>query len=175
MEADQDIDFQNYICKFINLYAKERGARLLKTTIPRAQQYTQKWYLIDAEGAVLGRLASQVASILRGKHKPLFTPHLDIGDYVVVVNAEKVKLTGRKFAQKQYFAHSGYPGGEKFQSFRKMIEKHPEKVIEHAVKGMLPHNRLGRKLLQKLKIYRGNSHPHRAQNPESLGLPFRAS
>jgi large subunit ribosomal protein L13 len=146
----------------------------LKTTIPRAEQFDQKWYLLDADGVVLGRLASQVAGILRGKHKPLFTPHLDTGDYVVVVNAEKVKLTGRKSAQKEYFTHSGYPGGEKFTTFKKMIERHPEKVIEHAVKGMLPRNRLGREMLKKLKIYRGGSHPHRAQNPESLSLPFRA-
>lgn len=146
----------------------------MKTTIPRAEQFDQKWYLLDADGVVLGRLASQVAGILRGKHKPLFTPHLDTGDYVVVVNAEKVKLTGRKSAQKEYFTHSGYPGGEKFTTFKKMIERHPEKVIEHAVKGMLPRNRLGREMLKKLKIYRGGSHPHRAQNPESLSLPFRA-
>jgi large subunit ribosomal protein L13 len=145
----------------------------VKTTIPKAEQCDQKWYIVDADGVVLGRLATQVAVILRGKHKPLFTPHLDTGDFVVVVNAENVKLTGKKSMQKEYFTHSGYPGGEKFTTFKKMIEKHPEKVIEHAVKGMLPRNRLGRQLLRKLKIYRGNSHPHKAQNPQPLNLPFR--
>jgi large subunit ribosomal protein L13 len=144
----------------------------LKTFIPKKDQIEQKWYVIDAEGQVLGRLAAQVATVLRGKHKPVFTPHLDVGDYVVVVNAEKVRLSGKKFLQKQYFRHSGYPGGETFTSFQRMMDKHPDKVIKLAVKGMLPHNRLGRKLIKKLKVYSGSNHPHEAQKPEALTLPF---
>jgi large subunit ribosomal protein L13 len=128
----------------------------------------QKWYLIDAQQYVLGRLASRVAHILRGKHKPNFAPHQDVGDYVVVINAEKVKLSGKKVDQKTYFKHSGYPGGEKFVPFRTVQEKYPERIIENAVRLMLPKNALGRKMFKKLKVYAGGQHPHLAQNPEGI-------
>jgi large subunit ribosomal protein L13 len=127
-----------------------------------------KWYVVDANGAVLGRLATTVASRLRGKHNPLFTPHADTGDWVVVINADKVVLTGRKMDQKQYYRHSGYIGGLKSISARKLLEKRPEDLVRFAVKGMLPKNRLGRKLYKKLKVYSGDQHPHEAQQPEQL-------
>lgn len=128
----------------------------------------RKWYIIDAEGKSLGRLASKIASVLRGKHKPYFAPHQDCGDFVIVVNADKVRLTGKKSEQKYYFTHSFYPGGAKYIPFRQMIEKHPERVIEHAVWGMLPKNALGRKMFRKLKVYAGPNHPHVAQQPEPM-------
>jgi large subunit ribosomal protein L13 len=127
-----------------------------------------KWWIIDAEGAVLGRLASKVAATLRGKNHPLYTPHADLGDSVVVINAEKVVLTGKKMDQKNYYRHSGYIGGLKTITARKLIEKRPEDVIRFAVKGMLPKNRLGRKIFKKLKVYAGDQHPHEAQQPESM-------
>ncbi|WP_200774201.1 50S ribosomal protein L13 [Thermosyntropha lipolytica] len=126
----------------------------------------RKWYVIDASGQPLGRLASEVAAILRGKHKPIYTPHVDTGDYVIVINAEKIVLTGDKLNKKMYRHHSGYPGGLKEMSYRDLLQKKPEKAIELAVKGMLPHNRLGRKMFKKLKVYRGSEHPHQAQKPE---------
>jgi len=129
-----------------------------------------KWYLIDAKGAVLGRLATRIASQLRGKHNPMYTPHVDTGDSVVVINAEKIKLTGRKWQQKVYYRHSGYIGGLKEITAAKLLEKRPEDIIRLAVKGMLPKNRLGRKLFKKLKVYAGDTHPHEAQNPETLVL-----
>ena len=129
-----------------------------------------KWLVVDADGAILGRLASNVASRLRGKHNPLFTPHVDMGDSVIVINAEKIQLTGRKLKQKQYYRHSGYIGGLKSISAEKLLEKRPEDLIRFAVKGMLPKNRLGSKLFKKLKVYAGNSHPHEAQQPEVLEL-----
>ena len=129
-----------------------------------------KWWVVDAEGAVLGRLASEVASRLRGKHNPLYTPHVDTGDWVIVINAEKVNLTGRKWDQKQYYRHSGYIGGLKSITARKLLEKKPEELVRFAVKGMLPKNRLGRKLFKKLKVYAGNEHPHSAQQPEVLSV-----
>jgi large subunit ribosomal protein L13 len=129
-----------------------------------------KWWVVDAEGAVLGRLASEVASRLRGKHNPLFTPHVDTGDWVIVINAEKVNLTGRKWDQKQYYRHSGYIGGLKSITARKLLEKKPEDLVRFAVKGMLPKNRLGRKLFKKLKVYTGDEHPHSAQQPEVLSV-----
>jgi large subunit ribosomal protein L13 len=125
-----------------------------------------KWYVVDANGAVLGRLASTVASRLRGKHSPLFTPHVDTGDWVIVINADKVLLTGRKMDQKKYYRHSGYIGGLKEITAKKLMEKRPEDLIRFAVKGMLPKNRLGRKLFKKLKVYAGDQHPHQAQQPE---------
>jgi len=128
----------------------------------------EKWYVVDAEGAVLGRLATQIASRLRGKHNPMFTPHVDTGDWVIVVNADKVTLTGRKWDQKSYHRHSGYIGGLKSITARKLKEKRPEDLIRFAVKGMLPKNRLGRKLFKKLKVYSGPEHPHAAQQPETL-------
>ncbi|UCE54238.1 MAG: 50S ribosomal protein L13 [Desulfobacterales bacterium] len=125
-----------------------------------------KWYVVDANGAVLGRLASTVASRLRGKHSPLFTPHVDTGDWVIVINADKVILTGRKMDQKKYYRHSGYIGGLKEITAKKLMEKRPEDLVRFAVKGMLPKNRLGRKLFKKLKVYAGDQHPHQAQQPE---------
>ncbi len=130
----------------------------------------RNWVLIDAEGAVLGRLATQIAMILRGKNKPQFTPNSDCGDFVVVINADKVQLTGNKAAHKTYYRHSGYNGGLKAESFRMAMEKHPERVIEHAVRGMLPKTTLGRQQLTKLKIYAGPEHPHAAQNPVKIEL-----
>lgn len=129
-----------------------------------------KWWVVDADGAILGRLASQVAARLRGKYNPMYTPHADTGDSVVVINAAKVKLTGRKLDQKHYYRHSGYVGGIKEITARKLLEKRPEDVIVHAVKGMLPKNRLGRKLCKKLKVYAGAEHPHSAQLPTTLEI-----
>ena len=129
-----------------------------------------KWWVVDAEGQVLGRLASSVASRLRGKHNPLFTPHVDTGDSVIVLNAEKIVLTGRKWDQKNYYRHSGYIGGLKTINAKKLLEKKPEDLVRNAVKGMLPKNRLGRTLIKKLKVYAGGEHPHEAQKPETLTL-----
>jgi large subunit ribosomal protein L13 len=129
-----------------------------------------KWWVVDAENAVLGRLASQIAARLRGKNNPLFTPHADTGDSVVVINAEKIMLTGRKLDQKKYYRHSGYTGGLKEITARKLLEKKPEDLVRSAVKGMLPRNKLGRKLFNKLKVYKGNEHPHDAQKPETWDL-----
>ena len=130
----------------------------------------QKWYLVDANGAVLGRLASQVAHRLRGKHNPKFTPHVDTGDWVIVINAEKIVLTGRKMDQKTYYRHSGYTGGLKQMSAKELLEKKPEELVRSAVKGMLPKNKLGRQLFKKLKVYTGNAHPHEAQQPEVIKI-----
>lgn len=127
----------------------------------------QKWHLIDANGKTLGRLATRVAMLLRGKHKPIFTPHVDTGDFVVVVNAEKISLTGKKWKDKLYIHHSGYPGGLKSISAGKMREKKPERLVTMAVQGMLPKNKLGRKMIKKLKVYSGDAHPHQAQQPEA--------
>lgn len=142
----------------------------MKTYTPSENDIQRRWWVVDAEGKVLGRLASHVAGILRGKHKPIYTPHLDTGDYVVVINAEKVRLTGDKANQKTYFRHSGYAGGERLIPFRRMIEKHPERVIELAVKGMLPKNRLGRQMRKKLRVYAGPAHPHAGQQPQPLEI-----
>jgi len=129
-----------------------------------------KWWVVDADGAVLGRLATRIAATLRGKNNPLYTPHADLGDSVVVINAEKIKLTGRKLDQKTYYRHSGYVGGLKSITARKLIEKRPEDVIRFAVKGMLPKNSLGRKLFKKLKVYTGDEHPHAAQQPQNMHI-----
>ena len=142
----------------------------MKTYTPRPRDIERRWYVIDASGAVLGRLASEAAAILRGKHKPMFTPHLDTGDFVVVVNADKVQVTGNKLDGKTYFRYSGYIGHEKHIPLRKMQEEHPERVIELAVKGMLPKNNLGRLIRKKLKIYAGPTHPHEAQQPQPLEI-----
>ena len=131
---------------------------------------SRKWYVVDAKGKVLGRLASEVAKILRGKHKPAFAPHQDVGDFVIVINADKVKLTGKKLDQKIYFRHSGYPGGGKYYTARMMLSRRPEYVIEHAVRLMLPKNALGRKMFKKLKVYVGEHHPHQAQKPQPLNI-----
>ncbi len=128
----------------------------------------QKWHLIDAEGKTLGRMASLIARLLRGKHKPMFTPNADLGDFVVVVNASKVRMTGKRAELKEYFRYSGYPGGATFEKFQEVLQKHPERVFEHAVKGMLPHNRLGRRIIKKLKVYDDANHPHEAQKPEVM-------
>ncbi|MGH7552933.1 MAG: 50S ribosomal protein L13 [Longimicrobiales bacterium] len=139
----------------------------MKTYIPKLPEIQRRWWVIDAQDQVLGRLASEVAQLLRGKHKPMFSPHLDTGDFVVVINASGVRLTGGKPETKSYFRHTGYIGGEKFIPFRSMLEKHPQRVIELAVKGMLPKNNLGRLMRKKLKVYAGSTHPHAAQQPMS--------
>jgi len=142
----------------------------MKTFMAKAEEVQRKWYVVDADGKPLGRLASEVASILRGKNKPTYTPHVDTGDHVIVINAEKVVLTGNKLDQKVYRHHSGWPGGMKETKYRQLMEKSPEKVIELAVKGMLPHNSLGRAMFRKLKVYRGPEHVHQAQKPEVLEI-----
>lgn len=136
------------------------------TKMFKREESDPKWYVVDGSGQPLGRLASQVAAILRGKHKPTFTPHMDTGDHVIVINADKVVLTGNKLSQKKYYRHSGYPGGLKEKTYEELMNENPELAVEKAVKGMLPHNKLGRKMLKKLKVYRGDSHPHQAQQPE---------
>jgi large subunit ribosomal protein L13 len=140
----------------------------MPTPMPKENEIERKWYVVDADGKVLGRLATRVATILRGKHKPIFAPHVDTGDHVVVLNAEKVHLTGRKLQSKQYRWHTGYIGGLREVSAEKMLKIHPERVIEWAVQGMLPKNRLGRAMAKKLKVYRGSAHPHQAQRPQEL-------
>jgi large subunit ribosomal protein L13 len=142
----------------------------MPTVVPKLREIERKWFIVDADGQVLGRLASRVASILRGKHKSIFVPHLDVGDHVVVVNAAKVHLTGRKLRDKQYRWHSGYIGGLREVSAESMLKTHPERVIEWAVQGMLPKNRLGRAMAKKLKVYGGAEHPHQAQQPETLTM-----
>lgn len=138
----------------------------MKSYMAKANEVERKWYVIDAEGKVLGRLASEIASVLRGKRKPIFTPHVDCGDFVIVINADKVVLTGDKLNQKIHAYHTGYPGGRKEVVYAEMMAKRPEKVIELAVKGMLPKSRLGRQMIKKLKVYAGPEHPHAAQSPE---------
>jgi len=138
----------------------------LRTFMAKEQDIPRKWYIIDAANKTLGRLASETAAILRGKHKPIFTPHVDTGDFVIIINAEKVVLTGKKLQKKMYYRHSGYPGGLKTINCEALMQKKPEMVIEQAVKGMLPHNRLGDDMYRKLKVYKGPQHPHQAQQPE---------
>ena len=140
----------------------------MRTISAREQDIQRDWYVVDAQGQTLGRLATQVATILRGKHKPIFTPHVDCGDYVVIINAEKIHTTGQKMTQKKYYRHSGYPGGLREITLRDQLEKFPNRVLESAVRGMLPKNRLGRKMFRKLKVYAGPNHPHEAQQPKSL-------
>jgi large subunit ribosomal protein L13 len=130
----------------------------------------RKWHLVNAEGKTLGRVATEVARLLRGKHKPEFTPNADLGDFVVVVNAEKVKLMGKRAEKKEYFHYTGYPGGAKWERVQDLLRTHPDRVFEHAIKGMLPHNRLGRQIFKKLKVYAGPEHPHVAQQPQSYTL-----
>lgn len=146
----------------------------MKTTfMANASNIERKWYVVDAEGQTLGRLASEVAKVLRGKHKPTFTPHVDTGDFVIVINADKVKFTGKKLTDKTYFRHSGYQGGTTFTTAGQMMQKFPTRVVEHAVKGMLPKNRLGAQMYRKLNVYAGPEHPHAAQKPEELKLNIR--
>src|ERR1051325_1725904 len=140
----------------------------MKTYLPKVNVDQRKWHLIDANGAVLGRLAVQIANVLRGKNKPIYTDHLDAGDFVVVINAEKVVLTGKKEDQKLFMSYSGWKGGERYRSVAQIRAKHPERLILHAVKGMIPKNRLGARLLTKLKVYKGANHPHGAQKPATL-------
>jgi large subunit ribosomal protein L13 len=144
---------------------QEKLTRFIKT-----EDANHKWFVVDATDKVLGRLAVKVASVIRGKHKPIFTPNMDTGDFVIVVNADKIRMTGKRELQKTYFTHSGYPGGVKVKSFSELKQKHPEQIVQNAVKGMLPKNRLGKRLIKKLKVYAGDSHPHKAQNPEILSL-----
>lgn len=140
------------------------------TKFVKSEDADKKWYLVDAKDQVLGRLASQIAKIIRGKNKPSFTPNMDTGDFVVVINADKVRLTGKRPEMKQYIRHSGYPGGQKITSVREIKQSKPEFLVENAVKGMLPKNRLGRKLIKKLKVYTGENHPHSAQKPEPISF-----
>ena len=139
-----------------------------KTSTPSLTTIKRNWFLVDAEGQTLGRLASEIANVLRGKNKPSFTPHLDTGDFVIVVNAEKIEVSGKKASQKLYRRHSGRPGGMKIEKFETLRDRIPERIIEQAVKGMLPHNSLGRQQFKKLKVYKGSEHPHDAQNPVLL-------
>ncbi len=140
----------------------------MKTHLPKVNLDQRKWHVIDANGAVLGRLAAQVANVLRGKDKPVYTPHLDAGDFVVVINADKVVVTGKKETDKKFMTYSGWKGGEKYRSVAQIRARHPEKLITHAVRGMVPKNRLGRVLMTKLKVYKGSEHPHAAQRPQPL-------
>ena len=146
----------------------------MKTTfMANAANIERKWYVVDAAGQTVGRLAAEVAKVLRGKNKPTFTPHVDTGDFVIVINAEKAVFTGKKLTDKMYFRHSGYPGGTTFTAAGKLMENAPEKVIEKAVRGMLPKNRLGAQMYRKLNVYAGSEHPHAAQKPEMLALDIR--
>ena len=142
----------------------------MKTHLPKIDMEKRKWHIIDANGAILGRLAVQIADTLRGKNKPIYTAHLDAGDFVVVINAEKVALTGKKELAKEFMTYSGWKGGEKYTSVAQIRAKHPEKLITHAVRGMVPKNRLGRVLMTKLKVYKGDKHPHSAQQPATLAV-----
>src|SRR6478672_10353068 len=145
-------------------------AATVRTYTPKASEVTRAWHVIDATDVVLGRLASQTATLLRGKHKPTFAPHVDTGDFVIIVNADKVALTGSKLAQKKAYRHSGYPGGLTATSYSELLEKNPERAVEKAIRGMLPKNSLGRAQLKKLKVYRGAEHPHAAQQPKTFTL-----
>ena len=142
----------------------------MSTYMAKPDEVERNWYLVDASGKTLGRFATEIAQILKGKHKPTYTPHVDTGDYVIVVNADKVELTGNKWEDKQYHRHSNYPGGIKSVPYEKLKERNPELIIEKAVRGMLPHNKLGEKMYKKLKVYSGSDHPHQAQQPEKLEL-----
>jgi large subunit ribosomal protein L13 len=142
----------------------------LKTFNVKKEEIKRKWFLINAEGKILGRLSTEIAKILRGKNKPIFTPHVDCGDYVIVINVDKIKVTGNKMDKKKYYRHSGYIGNLKVKNLEEMMKKSPELVLRSSVKGMIPHNILGRKVIKKLKIYAGENHPHGAQNPEKIEI-----
>ena len=144
-----------------------------KTYTPKASELEHTWYVVDAAGKTLGRLSSDIAYVLRGKHKPMYTPHMDTGDYVIVVNADKIAVTGKRAEQKTYYSHSGYPGGLKARGYKDVMNKHPRRILEHSIRGMLPHNSLGADMLGKLKVYAGPKHPHEAQQPRALGEAFR--
>ena len=139
---------------------------VMKTYTPKASEITREWHIVDAEGMILGRLCTEVARVLRGKHKPIFAPHIDTGDHVIIVNADKVVMTSGKESRQMIYRHSGYPGGLKATSYEELLESDPQRAIEKAVKGMLPHNKLGRQQIKKLKVYTGADHPHAAQNPQ---------
>lgn len=142
----------------------------MKTYAAKESEIERRWYLVDAQGQILGRMACRIADVLRGKHKPCYTPNVDAGDFIIVVNAEKVTVTGKKAQQKVYQSYSGYPGGLKETKYADMLERHPERIIRLAVRRMIPKNKLGRKVLKKLKVYRGSEHPHEAQKPEVLSI-----
>jgi large subunit ribosomal protein L13 len=142
----------------------------MRTYTPKADEIERKWWVVDAAGRPLGRLATEIARVLRGKHKPMYTPHLDTGDHIVVLNASQVVLTGNKADKKTYFRHSGYMGGERFIPYRRMAAAHPERIVEMAVKGMMPKNALGRAMYKKLKVYAGGAHPHQSQQPQPLDI-----
>jgi large subunit ribosomal protein L13 len=142
----------------------------VKTYTAKSGDIERRWYVVDADGKTLGRLASRIATVLKGKHKPIYTPHADVGDYVIVINADKIHVTGRKMVKKVYYRHSGYPGGLKSTNLRDLLKRHPTRAVEFAVKGMLPKNRLGRRMFKKLKVYAGSDHPHQAQKPQVLEL-----
>ena len=152
--------------------ADKGGKSQMKTYTAKPQEVERKWYVVDANGQTLGRLATQVAMILRGKHRPTYTPHVDTGDHVIIINAEKIHLTGKKLQDKKYYRHSGYPGGIKSVTAGEVLQRHPERVIKAAVWGMIPHNKLGRQMIKKLKVYAGAEHPHEAQMPEALVLKY---
>ena len=141
-----------------------------KTVSQKKETVDRKWYIVDAEGEVVGRLCSRIAHVLRGKNKPTYTPHVDTGDYVIVINADKIRFTGQKMFQKEYIRHTGYPGGQRVRTAREQMDKHPKRVVEAAVRGMLPKNRLGRQMLNKLFVYAGAEHPHQAQKPEEFSF-----
>lgn len=141
-----------------------------KTKSAKKEEIDRSWFILDAEGEVLGRVATQIATVLRGKHKPCFTPHMDAGDYVIVINAEKIRLTGSKWAQKEYQTYSGYTGGQKTRTAKEMLDKKPEAIIEKAVRGMIPKNKLGRAVIKKLFVYKGTKHPHGAQKPQTFNF-----
>lgn len=142
----------------------------IKTYTPRQDDIRREWFVIDAKDQTLGRLATQVAVLLRGKHKPIFAPHMDVGDFVIIVNADKIRVTGDKLDQKVYYRHSGYPGGIKSRTLREQLDRYPDRVIRAAVRGMLPKNSLGRAMIKKLKVYAGDKHPHQAQQPKAYEL-----
>ncbi len=142
----------------------------IKTYTPKPDDIQREWFVVDAKDQTLGRLATQIAQLLRGKHKPIFAPHVDVGDFVIVINADKIRVTGKKLDNKMYYRHSGYPGGLKVRTLREQLDRRPERVIRLAVRGMLPKNRLGRKMIKKLKVYSGDKHPHQAQQPKVYEL-----
>ncbi len=147
-----------------------KGLNIQKTYVAKPADVKRDWFVVDAADKTLGRLASQIAYMLRGKHKPEYTPHVDVGDFIVIINAEKIHVTGRKLDQKSYYRHSGYPGGLRETKLRRQLETHPERVLEAAVRGMLPRGPLGRQMFRKLKVYAGPEHPHQAQQPKPLEL-----
>jgi len=154
----------------IGSFEQVKNIRMYKTYVAKPGEVERVWYVVDAADQTLGRLATRIATVLRGKHKPQYTPHEDVGDFVIVVNAEKIKVTGNKLDQKKYYWHTGYPGGIRERTLRRQLELHPERVIEHAVKGMLPRGPLGRRQLKKMKVYGGPEHPHEGQQPKPFEL-----